>query len=157
MFKDNHIYVRYASAFKDYYGNTIFTGAALLEEKLLAFYKYKLTDAAFVKQDAKAGLTLDNTLACDDSKAFGPPGTVSEYDKKGFYRVTNNETKTNYIIVDDDDNTYIYNVNTKKLLRTVPHKEGRIKTSVFPAKEGHVMISEYNKKEKYTRVLIEAL
>jgi hypothetical protein len=28
---------------------------------------------------------------------------------------------------------------------------------VFPAKEGHVLVSEYNKKEKYTRYSIEAL
>jgi hypothetical protein len=28
---------------------------------------------------------------------------------------------------------------------------------IFPAKEGHIMVAEYNRKEKYTRVSIEAL
>jgi hypothetical protein len=54
-------------------------------------------------------------------------------------------------------NIYIYNFNNKKLMRTISHKDGRIITRVFPAKEGHVMVSEYNGKEKQTRFSIESL
>jgi hypothetical protein len=43
------------------------------------------------------------------------------------------------------------------VVRTIAHKDGGIKTYVFPAKEGHIMVSEYNKKGKYTRVSIETL
>ncbi len=154
---DNNFYVRYSTAFKDYEGNTVFAGSAVVEKKLLGIPKYKLADGVFIKQDSKAQLKLDNNVQCDESSYFGPAGTIAGFDKKGFYKVTNNETKTNYIIIDDDDNTFIYNVNTKKIMRTIQHKEGKIKTNVFPAKEGHVMISEYNKKEKYTRFSIEAL
>jgi len=61
------------------------------------------------------------------------------------------------MILDDKKSTIIYNVTQQKTLRTIPHKDGNITTYVYPAKEGHVMISEYNKKEKYTRLSIEAL
>jgi hypothetical protein len=74
-----------------------------------------------------------------------------------FYRLLNSETKTNYLIVDDEKGVSIYNVTQKKLVRTVPHKDGRIKTDFLPAKEGYIMVTEYNKKEKYTKVSIEAL
>jgi hypothetical protein len=61
------------------------------------------------------------------------------------------------MIIDDAYNTYIYNVNGKKTMRTIQHKDGNIKTNISPAKEGHIMVAEYNKKEKYTRLSIEAL
>ena len=77
--------------------------------------------------------------------------------KKDFYKVVNSETKTNFIIIDDQDNTYIYNVNGKKLMRTIQHKEGHTKKGVYPAKEGHIMVTEYNRKERSTRFSIEAL
>ncbi len=51
----------------------------------------------------------------------------------------------------------IYNISQKKIARTVSHKDGQIRTNIYPAKEGYVMVSEYNKKEKYTRLSIEAL
>ncbi len=82
---------------------------------------------------------------------------MSSIDKKSFYNVTNSATKSNYLIVDDVDDIVIYNVNKKKVVRTVPHKDGKIKTNIFPAKEGYVMVSEYNKKEKYTKLSIESL
>jgi len=43
------------------------------------------------------------------------------------------------------------------LQRTIPHKDGDTKITVFPAKDGYIMVSEYNKKEKYTKFSIEAL
>jgi hypothetical protein len=61
------------------------------------------------------------------------------------------------MIIDDEANIYIYNVNGKKIMRTIPHKDGNVKINVYPAKEGHMMVSEYNRKEKYTRFSIEAL
>jgi hypothetical protein len=78
-------------------------------------------------------------------------------DKKSFYKVLNSDTKTYYMIIEDEENTYIYNVNRKKVMRTIQHKDGGIKTNVYPAKEGHIMVSEYHRKDKYTRFFIEAL
>jgi hypothetical protein len=116
-----------------------------------------LADGVFLVQDPKGQLKLDNNIPCDETSYFGPASSVAELDKKDFYRVINTETKTNYIIIDDEDNTYIYNVNGKKVMRTIQHKDGRIKTRISPAKEGHIMVAEYNRKEKYTRLSIEAL
>jgi hypothetical protein len=59
--------------------------------------------------------------------------------------------------VNEKKNSSIYNITSNKLVRTIPLKDQAVSRSIFPAKEGHVMIREYNSKEKYTRVSIEAL
>lgn len=154
---DNEFYAKYSTAFKDFNGNTVFVGSALVEKRLLGAAKYKFADAVFVTQDAKGQLKLDNHIPCDETGYFGPGGQVYQLDHKDFYKVVNQDTHTNFIIVDDLENSYIYNFNGKKTMRTIQHKDGRIKTRVFPAKEGHIMVSEYNSKEKQTRFSIEAL
>jgi hypothetical protein len=157
MFSDKGFYVRYSTAFKDYRGNTIFAGTALTGKGYVGAAKYKLTDAAFVRQEPAGAVALDNNIPCDESKTFGAGDLLFQRDKKDYYSVSNPDTKTNYVIIDDEQNIYIYNVNGKKVVRTIPHKDGNVKINVFPAKEGHMMVSEYNKKEKYTRFSIEAL
>ena len=152
-FTSKGFYVKYTSAFRDYSGNTIFTGTAL---RLVGNASFKLADGVFVRQDASGGLALDNTIPCDDSRDFGPTGILSAFDKKDFYKVYNPDTKTNYIIIDDAENIFIYNANAKKVMRTIPHKDGNIKTNVFPGKEGHIIVAEYNKKERTTRFSIES-
>jgi hypothetical protein len=59
--------------------------------------------------------------------------------------------------VSDPKNVAIYNIQQKKIARTIPTKEHKNTFKVFPAKEGYYMVSEYNKKEKTTRLSIEAL
>jgi hypothetical protein len=43
------------------------------------------------------------------------------------------------------------------LMRTISHKDGHTIIHVFPAKEGHIMVSEFDGKAKQTRFSIEAL
>jgi outer membrane lipoprotein-sorting protein len=69
----------------------------------------------------------------------------------------NPETKNNYLIISDKKNFFIHSANAKKVIRTIPRKEGNTFTYIYPAKEGHIMVSEYNRKEKATTVSIEAL
>jgi outer membrane lipoprotein-sorting protein len=102
-------------------------------------------------------VALDNDIPCDESKTFGSSDLLYQRDKKEYYNVSNPDTKTNYVIIDDEQNIYIYNVNGEKVVRTIPHKDGNVKVNVYPAKEGHMMVSEYNKKERFTRFSIEAL
>jgi hypothetical protein len=147
-------YVKYATAFRDYNGNTIFAGTAVA---LAGNSGYKLTEGVFVRQEESGALALDNVIPCDESKDFGPTGILYNLDKKDFYKVVNPDTKSNYMIIDDEANIYIYNVNGKKVMRTIPHKDGSVKINVYPAKEGHIMVSEYNRKEKFTRFSIEAI
>lgn len=157
MFSERGFYVKYATAFRDYNGNTIFAGTALEGNGFVGSAKYKLTDGVFVRQEASGNVALDNTIPCDETKTFGPGGILPELDKKEFYTVVNPDTRSNYMIIDDEANIYIYNVNGKKVVRTIPHKDGNVKINVYPAKEGHMMVAEYNRKEKTTRLSIEAL
>jgi hypothetical protein len=157
LFTNKNFYVKYVTAFKDYAGNTIFAGTALIGKEFLGAARYKLTDGVFVRQEASGNIALDNTIPCDETKYFGPDGILHELDKKEFYKVVNEVTKSNYMIIDDEENIYIYNVTGKKIVRTIPHKDGHLKINVFPAKEGAMMVSEYNRKEKYTRFSIETL
>ena len=152
LFTDKDFYVKYASAFKDYTGNTIFAGTALT---LVGSSKFKLADGVFVRQEASGNVVLDNTIPCDETKSFGFTGILNTLDKKDFYKVVDADTKNNYMIIDDTENIYVYNVNSKKIMRTIPHKDGNIKINVYPAKEGHVVVSKYNRKEKYTSFSIE--
>jgi hypothetical protein len=157
FFTDKGFFVKYATAFRDYKGNTIFAGTALLGEGYVGAAKYRLADGVFVRQEASGNIALDNDIPCDETKNFGDAGILLELDKKDFYKVDNPDVRTNYVIIDDEANIYIYNVTGKKVMRTIPHKDGNLKINVYPAKEGHMMVSEYNRKEKYTRFSIEAL
>ena len=154
LFTNESFFVKYATAFRDFNGNTIFAGTAL---RIVGDTKFKLADGVFVRQEASGTIALDNAIPCDETRSFGPTGILYDLDKKDFYKVVNPDTKNNYMIVDDEQNIYIYNVNTKKIMRTIPHKDGNVKTNVYPAKEGHIVVSEYNRKEKYTRFSIEAI
>lgn len=147
-------YVRYATAFRDYTGHTMFAGTALA---LSGSSNYKLTQGVFVRQEESGTLALDNSIACDETKDFGPTGILYQLEKKDFYKVVNPDTKNNYMIIDDEVNIYIYDVNNKKVIRMIPHKDGSVKINVYPAKEGHIVVAEYNKKEKFTRFSIEAI
>jgi hypothetical protein len=147
-------YVRYATAFRDYSGNTIFAGTALA---LSGNSNYKLSQGVFLRQGESGTLALDNSIPCDETRDFGPTSILYQLEKKDFYKVVNPDTRSNYMIIDDEVNIYIYNVNAKKIIRTIPHKDGSVKINVYPAKEGHIVVSEYNKKEKFTRFSIEAI
>jgi len=157
MFTDRGFYVKYSTAFRDYSGNTIFAGTALLGKGVVGSAKCRLSDGVFVRQEASGNIALDNTVPCDETKYFNSTGILGDLDKKDFYKVADPDTKSNYMIIDDEANIYIYKVNGKKLVRTIPHKNGSVKINVFPAKEGHMMVAEYDRKEKYTRFSIEAL
>ncbi len=147
-------YVKYATAFRDYSGNTLFAGTAVA---LSGNSSYKLTQGVFVRQEESGTLALDNSIPCDETKDFNATAILYTLDKKDFYKVINPDTRTNYMVIDDEANIYIYDVNHRKVVRTIPHKDGSVKINVFPAKEGHVMVSEYNRKEKFTRFSIEAI
>jgi len=156
-FPDKSFYVKYATAFRDYNGNTIFAGTALVGKGIVGNAKYKLTDGVFVRQEASGKVVLDNNIPCDETKFFSATDFLPQLDKKDFYKVVNPDTKSNYMIIDDEENIYIYHVNSKRIVRTIPHKDGNVRTNVYPAKEGYMMVSEYHRKEKYTRFSIEAL
>lgn len=179
-FSDNNAYALFSQSFKDYDGNTYFAGSALIKKTkwgsiassvvlaplvlpsiaILAVSgttKCKLTDVVLVKQNPKGIIYFDNAVSVDNTNFYRALVPIAYYNARSFYRVVNSDTKTNYLVIDDAKDILIYNVNKRRVQRTIPHKDGQVKTNVYPAKEGHVLVSEYNKKEKYTRFSIEAL
>ena len=178
--ESNSSYCRFEQVFRDYNGNTFFCGSGLQHKPkwvsigftivtiplfvpplfilaLSGSQKARLTQGMIVKLDGKGALSQEDAVTLKNTSWFRGVFPVNLWDSRNYYHLANSETKTNYLIVDDARNITIYNVNQKKILRTIAHKDGNIHTSILPAKEGYVMVSEYNQKEKYTRVSIEAL
>jgi hypothetical protein len=174
-----HAYANVERAFRDYEGNTIFAACGLTRKVrwgaitasvltcwtivspifFLApgTHKYATRNVLLVKQDAAGKLSLATSVPATRS-AYAPAGLpVSAYDPNSYYTVNNSETHTKYLVIDKAKDIDIYNVNQKKVSRTIPHSEGNNLVTVFPAKEGYVMVYEFNKKEKTTRLSIEAL
>jgi len=169
-----------SDAFRDYDGNTYFVGSQLIKKpKIVAIaasvvtlpliivspmilamtgtMKCKFTDASIIKLSSKGVLSFDNAITCNNSKFVRGATYITYVNSRSFYSLDNSDSKSNYIIADDLKNIMIYNVNQKKLVRTIPHKAGNLRTTIAPAKDGHFMVIEYNKKEKYTSLSIEAL
>lgn len=179
-FSDTKCYFDGTQAFKDFSGNTYFIGTGVRKKPKIGsmistlvtlpfilppliiagggYNKYSAQDAMLIKQNAKGDLSLENTIEGEKIKIIMKgSSSVSAVDRKSYSHVTNEDAKTNFIIMKDNSKITIYNVNKKKTVRTIPYKDGNVITNILPAKEGHIMVSEYNKKEKYTRVSIESL
>jgi hypothetical protein len=178
-FESKEAYCKFEQAFRDYNGNTYFSGSAtqhkvrwgsiaatvitlpiIVPPIVLAaagYNKARLADGMVVKLGAKGTLSNEDAIALNKTNWIPGKFPFSMVDGRSYFHMTNSETKTDYLIVDDTKNITIYNVNQKKVQRTIPHYEGKTHKMILPAKEGHVMISEYNQKEKYTQVSIEAL
>jgi hypothetical protein len=166
-------------SFKDFQGNTYFAGSTVIRKArwgsmfftlttipfvvpplIIAstgYTKGRIQEAVLLKQTEKGAISVDNFIEANNTSDYPGVMPISMYDKRGFYFVSNPNTKSNYIIIDDFRDIFVYNVNQKKVVRTVPHRDGNIRKNVFPAKEGHVMVATYNKKERVTQVSIEAL
>ena len=74
-----------------------------------------------------------------------------------YFFATNHDNKQQFVVIIENTNTSLYNVSTNKLVRNIPLYDKQITRMVLPAKEGHILTSEYNKKEKSTTISIEAL
>jgi hypothetical protein len=179
--RDSKSYVRYRGAFRDYQGNTIYIGTGIARKPkwgaiitgvitmpiiipplfilaLGATDGFKATDAVLIKLDKKGQLTFDNTVPANHTRLYHKNAHhLGNYDKKTYYLLRNDEAKTNFVVIDDAKDIIFYNATKRQVVRTVPHKDGKLRTAIYPAKEGHVMITEYNKKENYLSVSIEAL
>lgn len=180
LYAQNDSYAKYYQSVKDYQGNTYFVGSSFIKKPkwgtivsavvlsplimispfILAVggtQKCKIQDAMLLKQNAAGVLTLENSIPANNTNFFQARTLFSFADNRTFYNVSNSATKSNYVIVDDVKDIIVYNIGQKKVMRTVSHKDGKLRTDIFPAKEGHIMVREYDKKEKYTRLSIETL
>jgi hypothetical protein len=179
--RDSKSYVRYRGAIRDYKGNTIYIGTGIARKPkwgaiipgiitaplilpplfilaLGATDGVRGTDAIMIKQDNKGQLSFDNIVPANHTSLYHKSGVeLSFCDKKTYYLIRNDETKTNFVVIDDVKDIIFYNLTKRQVVRTISHKDGNIRKSLQSAKEGHIMITEYNKKEKYISVSIESL
>lgn len=179
--REAHAYGDVHSCFRDYQGNTWFAatgihphfrtggmvaGALLFwvflippaVELGLGFYNYDAKDVELLKLDPKGNLSYAGSIPTTSGLARAVKRvTFDIYETSFYYTLTNPDTKTDYLVVTDPKNVSIYNVERQKIARTIPTKEHKNTFKVLPAKEGYYMVSEYNQKEKTTRLSIEAL
>ena len=110
-----------------------------------------------IKRDAGGKLSLATSVP----EATGPyqfcAYPLAMVDPRSYYTVLTPDTRSDYLVINSEKNIDIYNVSQSKMARSVPRKDGNTTINIFPAKEGYVMVYEYNKKEKTTRLSIEAL
>jgi len=172
-------YMYLNSSFKDFEGNTYFSGTAMKKSFrpegvlylpfLTAYFaphwgvqnlsKFDVSNGIVVKQDTTGKLIYSNTIPGSKGKMRGVDGMgwSGSLGGKEFYPVSNSDTRAKYLIMRDVQKTVIYDVGRKKILREIPVKDKSLLIKVYPAKEGHILVSEYDKKEKSTRISIEAV
>lgn len=169
-----------ATSFRDYHGNTYFAGsnltktprwggiissvltAPLIMPPIAILYsmgssKYRITQGVLLKQDGNGTISELNTIDATRGKVLPGRELNDMVSLHRFYTVSASDTKSTFLIMNDAKKATIYNLDQHKIVRTIPYKDGNIRTSLYPAKEGHVIVSEYNKKEKYTKFSIEAI
>ncbi len=173
-------YTLFSKAFHDNNGNTYFVGSAFDKKTrwgtittsvilsplvfvspylLYAFgtQKSTLKDITVLRQSPDGKLTFERPLSGNNVMYFPAKVPMNFYNNRRFYHATNTNTHSNYLVVNDVKDVIIYNVEQKKIARTIPHRKGSIYYNVLPAKEGHVLVTQYNAKERSTNYSIEAL
>jgi hypothetical protein len=177
-YPDTHVYANVEHSFRDYQGNTWFAAACIKRKVAVGciigtvltipflyppflfagtgYSRYSTRDVMLIKQDASGKLNIINSIPAAPSANAFPRVALSAYGP-GYYTVRNSDTRTEYLVVNDQKDINIYNINQKKIARTIAHKEGNSMVNVFPAKEGYVMVYEFDLKERTTRLSIESL
>jgi hypothetical protein len=175
---ESNTYCWYDGSYRDYQGNTVFFGTSyhkkvkigsIISTVILAptiFYpiliagagynKNKIDNTVLVKQNPKGALSVEGSVEGDKGSYFRN-NTGWLFDTRSYMVAGNAETKNIYLIISDKKNFFVHSMNAKKVIRTIPRKDGNTFTYIYPAKEGHIMVSEYDRKERATTVSIEAL
>lgn len=134
-------------AFKDFGGNVYFTGISKSDDARRA----REEPTVLLKQDARGVVSMETSIPNGKKGAEMAPAVRS------YSMVVNRQAKACYFIRGDAKEVSVYDIAQKKVTRTISRQDGQARIHIFPAKEGHIMVSEYNKKEKYTRVSIEPI
>ncbi len=178
-FQDPHLYANVERSFKDFNGNTWFAAdgvkrrfrwgglcwGTILSPFILppflyvggGLHRYAFKDVLLIKQDPAGKISLANAIPEKTGIYQFCSYPLFVVDPRSYYTLANPETHSDYMVIDSDRKIDIYNVTQNKIARSIPRKDGSTTINVLPAKEGYVMVSEYNKREKTTRLSIEAL
>ncbi|SHL92550.1 DUF6770 family protein [Chitinophaga sp. CF418] len=167
-------------SFRDFDGNTYFLGTRLTAKRnrgaiiagsimspLLipscimlatgAFGSYSFDDVLLMQMDKNGKLSYVDSIGTELYKRKNAAPIFKMADNCSFYSLTNPDTKTSFLIVKGEKDITIYNVHEKKIVRKIARNNNEVKTNIYPAKDGHIIVSEYDEKEKSTRLSIEAI
>lgn len=172
-------YAYFQNAFRDFQGNTWFAAnnihrhprwGSIVSSVVFApifvipivlmvpgTHKYSSESVTLVKQDSLGRLALASSIPTPLGIHYMAREPVYYMNHHSYFNVSNPDSRSNYLVIDGFKDINIYNVSQKKIQRTIPHVAGKTEVSVFPAKEGYVMVHEVNLKEQTTRLSIEAL
>jgi hypothetical protein len=167
-------------SFRDFDGNTYFLGSRLTAKKnkgamiagiatmplLIPYYvllatgsfgTYSFDDVLLMQMDKNGKIHYVDSIGTDLYKRKNAAPIFKMADNCSFYSLTNPDTKTSFLIVKGEKDITIYNVHDKKIVRKIARKNNEVKTNIYPAKDGHIIVSEYDEKEQSTRLSIEAI
>ncbi|PSL31818.1 DUF6770 family protein [Chitinophaga ginsengisoli] len=167
-------------SFRDFEGNTYFLGSRLTAKKnkgaliagivtmplLIPYYvmmatgafgTYSFDDVLLMQMDKNGKISYVDSIGTEIYKRKNAAPVFQFADNCSFYSLTNPDTKTSFLIVKGEKDIIIYNVHEKKIVRKIAKNNNEVKTNIYPAKDGHIIVSEYDEKEKSTRLSIEAI
>lgn len=122
---------------------------------ILGYNKYYYQNGTIFRLDNKGIFSIYSTIETEKSRKMLPK-TYVNWEFRPTTGFSNLEATENYFISYDKSQHYIFNLNSKKI-KSIPRKQSGISTSLFPAKEGHIMVIERDKNEKSTKLSIVAL
>ncbi|MBW8685112.1 DUF6770 family protein [Chitinophaga rhizophila] len=181
LFKRANAHIVPRPSFRDYSGNTYFLGSQLAAKKRKvgiiaamitlplisppgilfatgALGYSKINGAMLIQMDTTGNLSyLDRLPMIPSRKTVSPWSNFKDMDNCSFYSLNNPETRVPYLIIKTEKDIVIYNVQDKKVVRKIAKKLGNVTTSIYPAKDGHIIISEYDEKKQSTKLSIEAV
>jgi len=166
-------------SFRDYNGNTYFLGSNIERKKskrliaaaiymspliyppimlaAMGFKEYSIEDISVLQMDGKGEITVVGKIPSTPIKRLYKGSGFKLSENRGFIPLTNPEKKSTVIIMKDVKDITIYDVQEKKVLRKIPYNTGDVTTNIYPAKDGHIIVSEYNIKDRSTKLSIEAI
>lgn len=178
--KSNKNYNVLSTVYRDYKGNTYFVSDGLrkkariggivssvvfapliivpIMQAAIGYNLYTYNNTNIFKLAPNGALTQDNEIEMMRTHKGAGKADIAylSYYRSNYY-LTNDESKSTYIVASDGKNTQIYDTEKHKVIRTVPYYKDGANMLIGPAKEGHIMVIEKNRKQKFTRLSIERL
>ncbi|MCU0376303.1 MAG: hypothetical protein MUF24_13430, partial [Chitinophagaceae bacterium] len=121
---------------------------------LVGYTKFRQVEGQVLMQKSDGSTSLQSDLPSDYSTSYN--FRIPYVPEKDF-KYVKGLSGEDYFLFTDAKQMSIYNVAKQKVIRTISLKDGKESLKIFPAKQGYLMIQQYNSKEKSTQLSIEAL
>jgi hypothetical protein len=179
-------YIRKASAYSDvdytyddYNGNTYFSGSGIKTSTrwgtivasvltiptvvtppfilfLCGTTKFNHNHLVTLQQDSSGKLSCPSIHKTKNgSYVMGSKLGRAYPNTKSLFAVHNDDKRATYLVFSDADRIAIYDVQTQKEIRSIPTEKRTV--NVYPAKAGHILLSEYSSGDGSTKLSIESL